>query len=78
MSGSVRFGGGRADMVMAALSSSLYSLQAFADAFSVSWSWTESWFIMSSVGVAELEMVVLSGGGGGGGGDRCGGGGGDG
>ena len=75
MSGCVRFGGGGADMAMAALSSSLYSLQAFADAFSVSWSWTESWFIMSSVGVAELEMAVLSGGGGG---DRCGGGGGDG
>ena len=75
MSGCVRFGGGGADMAMAALNSSSYSLQAFADAFSVSWSWTERWFIMSSVGVAELEMAVLSGAGGG---DRCDGGGGDG
>ena len=73
MSGCVRLGGGGADMAMAALSSSLYSLQAVADAFSVSWSWTESWLRMSSVGVAALEMAVLSGGGGG---DRCGGGGG--
>ena len=69
------FGGVAADVAMASLSSSSCSLHAFAEAFSVARSCVESWLIVSSVGVVELEMACLCRGGGGG---CCGGGGGDG
>ena len=60
------FGGVGADMAMASLSSSSYSLHAFAEASSVARSCAESWLIVSAVGVVELEMACPCRGGGGG------------